>query len=90
MTSSEWRKRDDLLSSAAGILANPHMTVMVDILKSESPINVPLPMIGSSDSDKTMAYGMELGYQHCLKKLKAFALPIKEQEQVHSTFKQPQ
>ena len=90
MTSIEWRKREDLQSAAAQVLENPHLKSMLDIMRNESPIQSPMPRLGSTDSDKAMAYGTEVGYQLALKRLQMFAVPFTEPQPIVSTFKPPQ
>ena len=87
MTSIEWRRREDLQAAAATLLENAHMKIMLDIMRVENTMTVPLPRLGTTDSDKAMAYGVEVGYQHALRKLALFAQPIKEQPFIESTFK---
>lgn len=86
LTLAQWRKSPELVTQAQKIFNDGHLRAMIQILKTESPVNYVPANEGTNATQDLETLGDIRGYHRALNNLEAFALPSEENEPLVATF----
>ena len=87
--SSQFKSDKNAVSQARGLLMSPIGRLMLSILQNESPMRVGEVKQGATSEDIHRAFGVEEGYQACLKKLITLGELAEVPVEPETTFEDP-
>jgi hypothetical protein len=91
MRLSQWQSKKGFVKSAQELSKNDTFMLLVEMLKEESPLNLPLPPQGVSADDRGHRLGLIEGYNLCLKNLQAsYTMPQLPPEPLRARFRPPE
>ena len=89
LTLEQWRKSEGLVSSLLTLSKTPIFKTMLDVLRTESPVNLGLPKLGVQPTDRIVHQAQIEGYHLCLNNIEAMITKGQESQTVEATFEDP-
>lgn len=89
LTLEQWRQSEGLVSSLLTLSKQPIFKTMMDVLRTESPVNLGLPKLGVQPTDRIVHQAQVEGYHLCLNNIEAMITKGAESRTVEATFEDP-
>jgi hypothetical protein len=81
---------EGLVSGLLTMSKMPIFKTMLDVLRTESPVNLGLPKLGVQPTDRIVHQAQVEGYHLCLNNIEAMTTKGPESQTVEATFEDPE